>query len=705
MRLSGGRNRLRCTAPLRLAAGFNGNVLKRIASSTLMTAFAMFLGFVGTPAAAYADASTGFLEVCKTSDTANPVTGSFSFTVAAGAATLTRSVPVGACSGPIELPAGQATITEASVTGVGVNSITATGLTSPANRLVRSDLGAQTAVVMIVAGDISTETVATFRNFRRQTGFLEVCKDAAPGTSFPAGTTFTFTISGVPGTRVVPVGACSGPIEVPAGSVTITEAARPDASLVNVVALPSERLVSKNIGGLSAVVTIIAGNISTETVARFINTPVTGQLKICKIAGTGVDLRTNFTIRAGTASYQVPAGPAAEGGFCVLDGTFPVGTQVTVQETIPTGIQVQAIAVAPANRGGTPNLANGTVVVTIGTGFTEVTYTNREFVPPPPVTGQLKICKIAGPGIAVGTNFTITAAGPSGTQTYTVPAGPASEGGFCVLDGTFPVGTPVTVTEIVPSNARVTAIGVAPAERAGTQTPNSIVVNIGTGFTEVTFTNAALGTLQVCKVAGTNVTVGTNFTFSVTPVPIGGSSPITVAAGAGPGGTCSAPLSFLVGTSVSVSETPVPVGTTVLPSTTQTATISTTAARLTFTNNKNVIQACSPGFFKTHPAYAVSGVTLANIGFAGTPIAGLSLQAALENGGGGINALGREAAAAYLNLRASGISDAVARAQISALVTLARAGDQAAIAELERRINDSPCTLGGRADPPKGNEK
>jgi hypothetical protein len=98
----------------------------------------------------------------------------------------------------------------------------------------------------------------------------------------------------------------------------------------------------------------------------------------------------------------------------------------------------------------------------------------------------------------------------------------------------------------------------------------------------------------------------------------------------------------------------------------------------------------------------IAGVTLANLGFTGTPIAGLSLQAALENGGGGINALGRQAAAAYLNLRASGISDAVARAEISALVTLARAGNAAALAELGRRINDSPCTLnGGPAVPGK----
>jgi len=757
--------------------------------------FFFFLALAASSSQASGQVTTGYLEVCKTSDVANPVSGSFNFTITSGATTLIRSVPVGACSGPLQLPSGQATITEAAVTSVGVNSITAIGLTDPTQRLVRSDLGAQTAVVTIVAGNISTETVATFRNFARPTGVLEVCKDAAPGTSFPAGTTFNFTISGVAKVFSVPVGACTGPVTVPAGSVTITEVARPDASLVSVSTLPAGRLVSTNLGAQSAVVTIVGGDVSTETVARFVNRPVTGQLKICKIAGTQINVGTNFTIAANGVSYTVPAGPAAEGGFCVLDGTFPVGTQVTVQETIPNNVTVGAITVAPANRGGAPNLTNGSIVATIGTGFTEVTFTNQERQQPP--LGQLKICKIAGPGVVVGTNFTISATPVGGaTQTYTVPAGPASEGGFCVLDGTFPVGTAVTVQETIPSNARPTAVTVTPSGRGGTPnlTNGSVVATIGTGFTEVAFTNTAVGTLQICKIAGTNVAVGTGFTFALTPAPIGASYSLTVSAGAGPTGTCSAPLSYLVGTPVSVTETAIPANTTVSPSATQTATITTTPGRLTFTNNRvipqttfqvckiagsgvaigrnftfttsgyvpaatltvaagttaapgcsspiavpvgtavtvvetvptgitalpsasqtvtvstptritftdrlTVIQACSPGFFKNHSAFMVSGVTLANLGFtASTGISGLTLQQALSNGGGGVNQLGRAAAAAFLNLVASGASVATAEAEISALVTQALAGNQAAINQLNSRINDSYCTLSGRADP------
>src|SRR6185295_3706196 len=49
-------------------------------------------------------------------------------------------------------------------------------------------------------------------------------------------------------------------------------------------------------------------------------------------------------------------------------------------------------------------------------------------------------------------------------------------------------------------------------------------------------TTACQGTLQVCKVAGSGVTLGTSFSFSIA------GNPITVLAGAGPLGTCSTAL-------------------------------------------------------------------------------------------------------------------------------------------------------------------
>jgi hypothetical protein len=464
------------------------NTLK---SLKLAVCLSMSMAFAGTLCAVKAGATTtGVIEVCKSSDTTNPVTGSFSFTVSGVTGSFTA--PVGACTGPITVPSGQVIVTETAVTGIGVTKIAASGLNlstgATENRLVRSDLGARTAVATVVAGDINAETIVTYTNAKTPTGFLEICKDAAPGSTFPAGTVFDFTVSGVPETITAAVGACSGPIQVPVGSVTITEAPRAGSTLASVTTLPVGRLVSTNLPGGSAVVTVVAGDLSTQTVARFANQNATGQLKICKVAGSGVSLGTNFVISANGVPYKVPAGSATQGGDCVVDGTFPVGTQVIVKETIPSGGVISAITAAPTGRLVTSNLATGTATVMIGTGFTEITFTNTT---PPVVTGQLKICKVAGYGVAVGTLFTFTATGPSGSANYTIPAGPASQGGNCVLDGTFPVSTAVTVREMIPSNTSLASITVAPSNRAGATnlTAGTQVVNIGTGFTEVTFTN------------------------------------------------------------------------------------------------------------------------------------------------------------------------------------------------------------------------
>jgi hypothetical protein len=59
------------------------------------------------------------------------------------------------------------------------------------------------------------------------------------------------------------------------------------------------------------------------------------------------------------------------------------------------------------------------------------------------VSGLLKVCKVAGPGVTVGTPFTFTASDSTGSsilpQIPPVPAGPAP-GGTCVLGPSLPVG-------------------------------------------------------------------------------------------------------------------------------------------------------------------------------------------------------------------------------------------------------------------------
>jgi hypothetical protein len=152
--------------------------------------------------------------------------------------------------------------------------------------------------------------------------------------------------------------------------------------------------------------------------------------------------------------YSVPAGP--ENGYCVLAGQFPLNTQVTIQEVIPAGYVVTRIQVLPDGRTVSKNVTIGKVVVKIGTGVTEVIFTNKvsglptktptAIVTPKPTrtpgaptptsapTGRLQICKEAD-GAGVSGYFTFTFAG----KTRTIPVG------ACTSLIVVPVG-PMTIT-------------------------------------------------------------------------------------------------------------------------------------------------------------------------------------------------------------------------------------------------------------------
>jgi hypothetical protein len=145
-----------------------------------------------------------------------------------------------------------------------------------------------------------------------------------------------------------------------------------------------------------------------------------GQLKICKVGLAGVAPGTSFTFTAGNApSFTVAAGNPP-GGLCRLGPSFPQGSTVTVTETVPSSLHVSGITVAPINRlVGTPNLAAGSVTVTIGSGITELTYTNAEAR-----TGFLEICKEVSTPWTTG-NYTFTV-NPGNLGPFTVPVGSCS---------------------------------------------------------------------------------------------------------------------------------------------------------------------------------------------------------------------------------------------------------------------------------------
>ena len=193
----------------------------------------------------------------------------------------------------------------------------------------------------------------------------------------------------------------------------------------------------------------------------------------------------------------------------------------------------------------TTNPAADTVSVLVPNSGLETKYVGFQQNCIPPPNGLLKICKVAGPGIAVGTPFTFTA----GSSAVTVPAGPAP-GGTCVIGPSLPVCTSAAVTETIPSGDAVSNITVAPpGQSVSTNLAKGIAnVTIGSGVTEVTYTDyTTMGYLEICKQGDVN-TKG-NFTFTVNPGNLG---PFSV-----PLGACTPAIQVTAG-SVVITETPIP---------------------------------------------------------------------------------------------------------------------------------------------------
>jgi hypothetical protein len=193
-----------------------------------------------------------------------------------------------------------------------------------------------------------------------------------------------------------------------------------------------------------------------------------GLLKVCKVAGPGIAVGTPFTFNAGSSTMTVPAGPAP-GGTCVVGPSLAVGTAVTVAENVPAGVTVSNITVAPPSQQvGLPNLTGGSVNITMGTGVTEVTFTDK-------LTGYIEICK---KGHVTGNySFNIS---PGGIGPIIVPAGACSPA-IQVVAG------PVIVTETPSPGAVMSGCSAYPAGQqlgcntsAGSSTVNVAPGNIST---------------------------------------------------------------------------------------------------------------------------------------------------------------------------------------------------------------------------------
>jgi len=431
-----------------------------------------------------------------------------------------------------------------------------------------------------VEGDVGIES----SNIGGGTGSLEICKVLAPGDPIAPGTIFTFTVSGLATPVSVPAGACSSPVDVAAGAVTVTETARANTAVTNIVSNPANRRVSFNLALRQVVLAIPEGDVNDQTIVTFTNqTTRTGTLEICKQAlDPDVTGFFQFTVQGAPGqTFTVPV------GFC----SGPITTTIlqapntpftaNVTELARANYRLENVTTFPANRltaPFTPNLgfdANGNAITNVNGGFanvalisgggtnqqTTVNFFNRS------LPGVIKVCKVtADPvNIPVGTLFrfsvsglaptstTQTLPGTQVTRTVDVPAGPVAGNGFCqIVEGTFVVGEDVTVVEtgLTPgqtlpggltfADTRVSRIRASTPIASSNLATRTVVIDARNTTAEVEFTNFIFrpAILKICKIAGPGIVAGTPFTFSLALVDPLTSLPVNTAPFTVPAGSC-----------------------------------------------------------------------------------------------------------------------------------------------------------------------
>jgi hypothetical protein len=188
------------------------------------------------------------------------------------------------------------------------------------------------------------------------------------------------------------------------------------------------------------------------------------------------------------------------------------------------------------------NLGNGSGVFAVSTGTTETaTFTNDT------LTSQVKVCKTLPDNEAdaplSGMTFNFNVSDVVGTQAVSVIA-PSIGQTACTIDPvSLPLGSQATITEQSQANVAVTGVQVIPASANGSGTTStSADVIVVPGIASASFTNEALGYVEVCKVAADASTAGVTFNFSVNG---GAAFPVTAEPGSG---LCSQPFQVPAGT-------------------------------------------------------------------------------------------------------------------------------------------------------------
>lgn len=341
---------------------------------------------------------------------------------------------------------------------------------------------------------------------------------------------------------------------------------------------------------MTASLLLTAASASAAPATLLTQTQEMGQLKVCKVAGSGVQEGMMFTFRVDGNTYNVPAGPP-DRGYCVLAGQYPVDTQVTIEEVIPAGYYVSRIEVKP-DRTVSKNTSQGVVTVRIISGVIEAIFTNKVAGTPTPTrtptsvntptprptrtatstpscapnctptstpvpTGRMQICKEAEDSGVTG-YFTFNF---EGTRSRQVPVG-ACAGLITVNAGTL------TISEVLQTGYTVADIYTIPADRL-------ISKDLSAGSASVTIVEGTAASQTIVIFRNRSVTTG-SFTPTWTPTSTSTPTTATPTSTATPTATGSTTATFTATPTATPTSThtPTPTGTQTCPSIRVTADFS-----------------------------------------------------------------------------------------------------------------------------------
>jgi hypothetical protein len=213
----------------------------------------------------------GIIKGCKVAGFGVAVGTPFTFThstpISSGTATIPAGpAPGGYCQHSDPLPIGTIMVIKETIpAGDAVSNIDVT----PASQIaVSPNLSAGTVSVKVGTG--VTEVTYINKSLKVKTGYLEICKQGEAAAA-PMTGNFAFTIQGVMGTIIVPVGNCSPPIEVPAGPVIITEISMPGIQLASCTAFPASGGPCQVTVPWTVKANVAAGGLSTQTIVTVTN--------------------------------------------------------------------------------------------------------------------------------------------------------------------------------------------------------------------------------------------------------------------------------------------------------------------------------------------------------------------------------------------------------------------------------------------------